>query len=176
MPLPVYDAIIAASNMKQRTRKQLEYYYADKLHYAVAGTPNRLEYDQGFFVKFGDGAADFKPIAHLYKTQVYKLAEHLGVPEEICTRLPTTDTWSLPQTQDEFFFSIPYPAMDLCLLAYNSGVSALETASATGLTEVQVEAIWRDIVSKRRAAYYLHAAPLLVEPVISKTQDTKTAS
>lgn len=174
MPLQIYDAVIAASNMKQRTRKQLEYYYADKLHYAVAGTPNRLEYDQGFFVKFGDGAADFKPIAHLYKTQVYQLAAYLGVPEEICSRLPTTDTWSLPQTQDEFFFTIPYPAMDLCLLAYNSGASAEDTASATGLTKSQVEAIWRDIVSKRRAARYLHAAPMLITPVIADGPDATT--
>ena len=83
----------------------LEYYHADRLNYAVAGTPNRLEYDQGFFVKNGDGAADVKPIAHLYKTQVYELAEHLGVPDEIRARPPTTDTYSLPQSQEEFYFS-----------------------------------------------------------------------
>ena len=81
MPLAIYQAVVAATNMKQRTRKQLEYYHADRLNYAVAGTPNRLEYDQGFFVKNGDGAADFKPIAHLYKTQVYQLAADLGVPQ-----------------------------------------------------------------------------------------------
>ena len=111
MPLDVYLGVVAATNMKQRTRKQIEYFHADRLNYAVAGTPNRLEYDQGFFVKNGDGAADFKPIAHLYKSQVYRLAEHLGVPEEICRRPPTTDTWSLAQTQDEFYFSLPYALM-----------------------------------------------------------------
>ena len=100
MPIRVYQGIVAATNMKQRTRKQIEYYHADRLNYAVVGTPNRLEYDQGFFVKNGDGSADVKPIAHLYKSQVYQLAEYLGVPEEIRRRPPTTDTYSLPQTQE----------------------------------------------------------------------------
>jgi NAD+ synthase len=166
MPLPVYEAVIAATNMKQRTRKQLEYYHADRLHYAVAGTPNRLEYDQGFFVKNGDGAADFKPIAHLYKSQVYQLARLLGIPEEVCNRPPTTDTWSIPQTQHEFYFSLPFQQMDLCLLGLNRGVSAQETGSAAGLTAAQVEHVWRDIAFKRRATSYLHQAPLLVEPVL----------
>ena len=106
----------------------MEYYHADRLNYAVAGTPNRLEYDQGFFVKQGDGAADVKPIAHLYKSQVYTLAEYLGVPEEIRRRPPTTDTFSLPQTQEEFYFALPYDKMDLCLYAHNHGVSAAEAA------------------------------------------------
>ena len=78
-----YLGIVAATNFKQRVRKMLEYHHADRLNYAVTGTPNRLEYDQGFFVKLGDGAADIKPIAHLYKTQVYQLAAHLGLPSEI---------------------------------------------------------------------------------------------
>jgi len=115
LSIEAYLEIVAATNFKQRTRKMLEYYHADRLHFAVAGTPNRLEYDQGFFVKLGDGAADVKPIAHLYKSQVYQLAEHLGVPEEIRRRPPTTDTYSLPQGQDEFYFSLPYDRMDLCL-------------------------------------------------------------
>ena len=102
----------------------LEYYHADRLNYAVAGTPNRLEYDQGFFVKNGDGSADVKPIAHLYKTQVYQLAEYLGVPEAIRGRPPTTDTYSLPQSQEEFYFSLPYDKMDLCLYGKNHGVDA----------------------------------------------------
>ena len=108
MPPAAYLQMVAATNFKQRVRKMMEYYHADRLNYAVAGTPNRLEYDQGFFVKLGDGAADVKPIAHLYKTQVYALAEYLGVPEEIRRRPPTTDTFSLPQTQEEFYFALPY--------------------------------------------------------------------
>ncbi len=145
-----------------------EYYHADRLNYAVAGTPNRLEYDQGFFVKNGDGAADFKPIAHLYKTQVYALAEHLGVPEEIRRRPPTTDTYSLPQTQEEFYFALPYDRMDLCLYAHNHGVAAADVAPVVGLTPAQVERVFKDIEAKRRTTRYLHLAPLLVEPVLER--------
>jgi len=165
MPLDVYLGIVAATNMKQRTRKQIEYYHADRLNYAVIGTPNRLEYDQGFFVKNGDGAADVKPIAHLYKSQVYELAAHLGVPEEIRRRPPTTDTWSLAQSQEEFYFSLPYREMDLCLYGLNNDVPAEAVARAAGLTSEQVEKVWRDIASKRRTTAYLHEPPMLVEKV-----------
>ena len=160
-----YLQLVAATNFKQRTRKMLEYYHADRLHYAVAGTPNRLEYDQGFFVKQGDGAADLKPVAHLYKTQVYELARHLGVPEEICRRPPTTDTFPMEQTQEEFYFSLPYDKMDLCLYAHNHGVFATEAAPVVGLTPEQVERVYKDIDQKRRATRYLHTYPLLVSPV-----------
>jgi NAD+ synthase len=165
MPLDVYLGVVAATNMKQRTRKQIEYYHADRLNYAVIGTPNRLEYDQGFFVKNGDGAADLKPIAHLYKSQVYMLGKHLRVPEEICRRPPTTDTWSLAQSQEEFYFSLPYREMDLCLYGLNHGVAAGAVARAAGLTSDHVERVWRDIAAKRRATAYLHEPPLLVEGV-----------
>ena len=162
MPLAIYQAVVAATNFKQRMRKQLEYYHADRLNYAVAGTPNRLEYDQGFFVKNGDGAADFKPIAHLYKTQVYQLAADLGVPTEICARPPSTDTWSLEQTQQEFYFALPYAQMDLCLYGLEHDIPAADVARAAGLTVEQVNIVWADIEAKRRATRYLHEPPLLV--------------
>ncbi|WP_437683198.1 NAD(+) synthase [Sorangium sp. So ce131] len=162
MPLNAYLQLVAATNFKQRIRKMMEYYHADRLNYAVAGTPNLLEYDQGFFVKQGDGAADFKPIAHLYKSQVYALAEYIGVPADIRKRAPTTDTFSLPQGQDEFYFALPYDKMDLCLYAYNNKVPAAETASAVGITPEQVERVFKDIEAKRRVAQYLHARPQLV--------------
>ncbi|MBV8077464.1 MAG: NAD(+) synthase [Planctomycetaceae bacterium] len=165
LPLEAYLGIVAASNMKQRTRKQIEYYHADRLNYAVAGTPNRLEYDQGFFVKNGDGAADLKPIAHLYKSQVYQLADYLGVPEEIRRRMPTTDTYSLAQTQEEFYFSLPYDKLDLCLYALNHDIPPSAIAEMVGLTPEQVEWVYRDIRAKRRATKYQHKRPLLVEPV-----------
>lgn len=166
MPLDVYLGVVAATNMKQRTRKQLEYCHADRLNYAVLGTPNRLEYDQGFFVKNGDGAADIKPIAHLYKGQVYQLAAHLGLPEEIRSRPPTTDTWSLAQSQEEFYFSVPYPVMDLCLYGLENGIAAEEVAQRAGLTPEQVAHVWNDIKAKRAATRYLHEPPLLVEAVL----------
>jgi len=153
-------ALVAATNFKQRTRKMLEYYHADRLNFAVTGTPNLLEYDQGFFVKLGDGAADLKPIAHLYKTQVYALAAALGVPGEILARPPSTDTYSLPQTQEEFYFSLPYDKMDLCLYAKNHGISAEEVGAHLGVEPVQIERVFKDIDAKRAMARYLHMPPL----------------
>ena len=163
--LKAYLGIVAATNFKQRVRKMMEYYYADRLNYAVAGTPNRLEYDQGFFVKLGDGAADIKPIAHLYKSQVYQLAEYLDVPEAVRRRPPTTDTYSLPQGQDEFFFSLPYEKMDLCLYARNNGFTAAAVAPLVGLSIEQVTRVFADIDVKRSSTRYLHAEPKLIEPV-----------
>ena len=165
MPLASYLQMVAATNFKQRVRKMMEYYHADRLNYAVAGTPNRLEYDQGFFVKLGDGAADLKPIAHLYKSQVYALAEYVGVPAEVRRRPPTTDTFSLPQTQEEFYFALPYATMDLCLYGHNHQLPVAEVAAAAGLTVEQVERVYKDIDQKRRTTRYLHARPLLVEAV-----------
>lgn len=163
LPLRAYQEIVAATNFKQRVRKMMEYYHADRLRYAVIGTPNWLEYDQGFFVKNGDGAADLKPIAHLYKTQVYQLAEALDIPEEIRSRPPTTDTYSLEQSQEEFFFSVPYHVLDLCLYARDHEVPSDDVASAAGLTPEQVERVYDDIDAKRKAAHYLHERPLLVD-------------
>jgi NAD+ synthase len=160
LPVEAYLQIVAATNFKQRTRKMLEYFHADRLNYAVAGTPNLLEYDQGFFVKNGDGAADFKPIAHLYKGQVYQLAAALDVPEEIRTRPPTTDTYSLAQSQEEFYFSLPHDQMDLCLYARNQDVPAAEVGDVLGLSAEQVERVFRDIDSKRKVAHYLHLPPV----------------
>jgi len=158
-----YLGIVAATNFKQRARKMMEYYYADLLQYAVAGTPNLLEYDQGFFVKNGDGAADFKPIAHLYKSQVYQLAAYLGVPDEIQRRPPTTDTYSLEQSQEEFYFALPYEKMDLCLYGKDHGISAAALAHAGGMTEDLVERAYQMIESKRKVAKYLHAHSLIIE-------------
>lgn len=160
-----YLGIVAATNFKQRARKAMEYYHADRLNYAVAGTPNRLEYDQGFFVKLGDGAADVKPIAHLYKTQVYALAEHLDLPLEIRSRPSTTDTYSMPQSQEEFYFSLPHDRMDLCLYGKNNGIQVEQVAAATGLSEVQLERVYRDIDQKRRTTEYLHLRPELVAEI-----------
>lgn len=160
-----YLGVVAATNFKQRMRKMLEYYHADRLWYAVAGTPNRLEYSLGFFVKNGDGSADFKPIAHLYKSQVYQLGQFLGVPEEILRRPPTTDTYSLEQSQEEFYFSLPLEKMDLCLYGKNIGASVDEVAAATGLTTEQVKRVFATIDSKLKATVYLQSPPQLMEPV-----------
>jgi NAD+ synthase len=158
-----YLGIVAATNFKQRARKMMEYHYADLLQYAVAGTPNRLEYDQGFFVKNGDGAADFKPIAHLYKSQVYQLAAYLGVPEEIRRRPPTTDTYSLEQSQEEFYFTLPLEKMDLCLYAKDHGIPAADLVNVVGLDHGLIDRVYDMIEAKRKVAKYLHAHSLVMD-------------
>ena len=166
LPLAAYQAIIAATNMKQRTRKQIEYYYADRLNYAVAGTPNRLEYELGFFVKNGDGAADVKPIAHLLKSHVYDLAEYLGVPEEIQRRAPTTDTWSMAQSQEEFYFAADTRIMDICLLGLEREAAPEQIAATAGISIEQLKIIERDIVAKRRVAEVLLRPPLSIPEIL----------
>jgi NAD+ synthase len=160
-----YQGIVAADSFKQRTRKMIEYYYADLLQYAVAGTANRLEYDQGFFVKNGDGAADLKPIAHLYKSQVYQLAIHLGVPEEILLRPPATEAYPLEHSQEESFFMLPLEKIDLCLYGKNHGISPADLSAAVGLETDQVQRVYDAIEVKRAEARYLRSAPLLVGEV-----------
>jgi NAD+ synthase len=158
-----YLQIVAATNYKQRIRKTIEYFHADRLNYAVVGTPNRLEYDQGFFVKNGDGSADVKPIAHLYKTQVYALARWLKLPPDVCAAVPTTDTYSLPQGQDEFYFALPYEQMDLALWAYNHNVPAADLAGSLGLSSAQH--VYDDIAAKRSTTRYMHAKPYVIDKI-----------
>ncbi len=160
-----YLQIVAATNFKQRIRNTLEFFHADRLNYAVVGTPNRVEYDQGFFVKNGDGSADLKPIAHLYKTQVYALARHMGLPDIICNATPTTDTYSLSQGQDEFYYALPYKEMDVALWHLNQGLPAAKLAECLGLSEQQAGFIYQDIEAKRRTTAPLHWSGLLMEPV-----------
>lgn len=165
LPWKNYLQLVAATNMKQRTRKSLEYFHADRLNYAVGGTPNLLEFDQGFFVKLGDGAADLKPIAHLYKTQVYALARYLGLPDELCSRRPTTDTYSLDQTQEEFFFQAPHQLLDLVLWGYSQGLAPEVMAVDASIPVEEVKFLIKDIEQKRQTTVPLHLPPLTLLPV-----------
>lgn len=165
MALAEYLTVVAATNYKQRVRKMIEYFHADRLNYADIGTPNRLEYDQGFFVKNGDGAADIKPIAHLYKSQVYALAVHLGLPEDVCNSVPTTDTYSLPQGQDEFYFALDYKKMDVALWCYNNDKPAEFLAASLSVELKAAEHIYKDIENKRKTTAPLHWRALTVEKV-----------
>ncbi len=159
IPLSEYLQIVAASNFKQRSRMCMLYYHADRLNYAVIGTANKDEHDQGFFVKHGDGGADVKPIAHLFKVQVYQLAAHLGVPQEIQERTPTTDTYSAECTQEEFFFRVPFAIGDVIWLAMEKNVPLEEVARELGLSVAQVEHVQNDIRRKIKATEYLRAEP-----------------
>jgi NAD+ synthase len=159
IPLTEYLQIVAASNFKQRSRMSMLYYHADRLNYAVIGTGNKNEHEQGFFVKYGDGGADIKPIAHLFKTQVFQLAAFLGVPEEIQQRTPTTDTYSAECTQVEFFFRVPFEIGDLVWYAMEKDIPIKEAAGELGLSVEQVSNIQNDIKRKIKATAYLRAEP-----------------
>jgi len=165
MDLKSYLQVVAATNFQQRIRKTIEFFHADRLNYGVVGTPNRVEYDQGFFVKNGDGSADIKPIAHLYKTQVYALARFLNLPEEICSATPTTDTYSMPQGQDEFYYSLPYDKMDLALWAHNNNLPVDQLAEMAEISNKQAAFVYKDIETKRRTTAMLHWPALLIENV-----------
>jgi len=155
-----YLQIVAASNFKQRSRMTMLYYHAEALHYAVIGTPNKHEQEQGFFVKYGDGGADVMPIGNLYKTQVYQLAEYLGVPEKIIERTPTTDTYSAEQSQEEFFYQLPFNLMDIYWYGFENGYDPAEVAEVMDETEDRVKALFRNFERKQRTTEYLRMSPI----------------
>ncbi|GAF03286.1 NAD(+) synthase [Saccharicrinis fermentans] len=160
LPMKEYLQIVAASNFKQRSRANMLYYHAEALNYAVIGTPNKHEVQQGFFVKYGDGAADVMPIGNLYKTQVYQIAKHLGVPQGIIDRTPTTDTYSAEQTQEEFFYQMPFEIMDLLWYGWENGYSPEEVALVMEMTRVEVANIFKNFARKKKTTEYLRTAPL----------------
>lgn len=159
-----YLQTVAATNFKQRARMATLYYHAESRHFAVVGTANKNEHDQGFFVKFGDGGVDVQPIVHLFKTQVYRLAAFLGVPDEIRLRPPTSDTYPAGSTQEEFFFRLPFETMDLLWSAQERGVPVEDVAREAGLTAEQVQRAFRDFERKRRTTAYLRMPPAALRP------------
>ena len=160
LPLKDYLQIVAASNFKQRSRMSMLYFYAESKYYAVIGTPNKHEVEQGFFVKYGDGGADVMPIASLYKSQVFQIADYLGVPKEIINRTPTTDTYSAEQTQEEFFFQLPFKTMDLILYGAENEYSIKEIAVAVEKSEDDIKNILRNLERKRKTTAYLRSNPI----------------
>ena len=165
-PLPpsAFLQIVAASNFKQRTRMTFLYYHAELHNYAVIGTANKNEHDQGFFVKHGDSGVDIRLLGHLYKSQIYQLAAYLGVPESIRQRPPTSDTYSAPCTQEEFFFRVPFAVHDRLLSLAEHGGPRATAAGELGVTEEALERAVADIHSKRRATEYLRKPPLDFSP------------
>jgi len=160
LPVKEYLQIVASTNFKQRSRMSMLYYHAERLHYAVIGTPNKHEVEQGFFVKYGDGGADVMPIGHLYKTQVYQIASHIGVPQEIIDRVPTTDTYTAEQTQEDFFYQMPFEEMDLTWYGWENGYSADEVGKVLGRTAQDVENIYKNFERKRKTTEYLRMRPI----------------
>jgi NAD+ synthase len=160
LPAKEYLQIVAASNFKQRTRMSMLYYHAERLHYAVIGTPNKHEVEQGFFVKYGDGGADIMPIGDYYKTQVYQMAEYMGVPQEIIDRTPTTDTYSAEQTQEEFFYQFPHKTMDLLWYAYEKNYDPSNVGEVMGYTAIEIMDIFDNFKRKKETTEYLRMSPI----------------
>src|ERR1035437_3006177 len=160
LPVKEYLLIVAASNFKQRSRMATLYYHAERMYYAVIGTPNKHEQEQGFFVKYGDGGADIMPIGNLYKTQVYQLAKYLGVPKGIIERTPTTDTYSAVQTQEEFFFQLPYGLMDIYWYGFENGYSPEEVAEVMEEPKDKVIALFNNFERKKKTTEYLRMSPI----------------
>ena len=160
LPAMEYLQIVAATNFKQRSRMSMLYYHAERLHCAVIGTPNKHEVEQGFFVKYGDGGADVMPIGHLYKTQVYQIATHLGVPQDILDRTPTTDTYTAEQTQEDFFYQMPHKEMDLLWYGWENGYDAEEVGKVMDRTKKEVENIYKNMARKKKTTEYLRMKPI----------------
>ena len=155
IPSAEFLEIVAASNMKQRSRMTVLYYHAERRNYAVAGTGNKDERSLGFFVKYGDGGTDFEPIVHLFKVQIYRLARFLEVPGAILERPPTTDTYSADVSQTDFFFGVDFDLLDPVWYAMEHNIPAATVAESFRLSENQVERIWKDIQRKQRTTAYL---------------------
>lgn len=160
LPIDAYLQIVAASNFKQRSRMTILYYHAERKHFAVIGTPNKHEVRQGFFVKYGDGGADIMPIANLYKSQVYQLASFLGVPNDIIKRTPTTDTYSAEQTQEDFFFQLPFDVLDAMWFAWENKFPVNEVATEMNFSEDEVNSIFANFERKVKTTEYLRTAPI----------------
>ena len=152
-----------SKNAKQRIRMINLYRYAEKNNFIVTGTTNKSEVMQGFYVKHGDGGVDIEPIAHLYKIQVYQLAKHLGLPEEIINRPPSPDTYSLPVTDEQFYFCMPYELADLLLYAYANHIPEDQISDVLQLSPDQIKRVFRDFKAKENATWHLRQLPPTVE-------------
>jgi NAD+ synthase len=159
LPHRDYLELMAANDVKQRTRMIQLYYEAEKRNYIVCGTTNYSETVQGFFVKYGDGGVDIEPIADLYKSQVYQLARHLGVPEEIIERTPSPDTYSYAVSDEEFYFCLPYELVDHIIYAIDHEVPRERVSEVFGLTREQVDRAWNELAHRRGMTEHLRATP-----------------
>ena len=137
-----YFTITAATNIKHRIRMTRLYFHAEKNNFLVCGTTNKAEFQQGYFVKYGDGGVDIEPLANLYKTQIYQLGKHLEIPNEIIERKASPDTWSFDVSDEEFFYSLPYDVVDLMLFAKEISISLNDICSTLNLKEEQVKRIF----------------------------------
>jgi NAD+ synthase len=158
-----FRTITSFANIKIRSRMLHLYAEAEKRALVVAGTTNRTEYILGDFCKYGDGGTDIEPLSYLYKNQIYQIAAYLQVTPEIINRQPSPDTFSLPVSDQEFFFRIPFDKLDHLLYAWEHEVSPSETANVLGLSEDAVKRSFKDFTSKFKATAHLREMPYTLE-------------
>mgnify|MGYP003334117581 FL=1 len=158
--------LTAATNIKHRTRMAMLYYYAEKNHFVVAGTTNKSELVQGYYVKYGDGGVDIEPLAEIYKTQVYQISSHLEISDEIINRKPSPDTWNFEVSDEDFFFGLPYRTMDLILYASENNISPEIISVELGVTLEQLERIMDDQKKKWKSSQHMREIPPRIKPNI----------
>ena len=154
-----FRAITSFANIKIRSRMLHLYAEAEKRSLVVAGTTNRTEFILGDFCKYGDGGTDIEPLSYLYKNQIYQLSEYLGVIKEIIDRQPSPDTFSLPVSDQEFFFRIPFDKLDYLLYAWEHNVPETEASEVLKLSVETIKRVYKDFTTKNRATAHLREVP-----------------
>jgi len=163
LSLNEFRTITAFANIKIRARMLHLYAEAEQRSLVVAGTTNRTEFLLGDFCKYGDGGTDIEPFSYLYKDQIYQLAAHLGITPEIVDRQPSPDTFSLPVSDQEFFFRIPFAQLDYLLYAWENDITPSETAQVLNLSEEAVNRAFKDFQAKHKATAHLRVMPYTID-------------
>jgi NAD+ synthase len=151
--IPIFDQTekLCKGNIKARTRMIYLYYYANKLNMIVCGSSDKSETMMGYFTKWGDVAADISPLMDLYKTQVRKLAEHIGIPPELAAKPSTPALW--PNQLAETELGIKYETLDLILYGLERFMTTEEIAQQISVKKPLVEKVksrWLAVEHKRR--------------------------
>jgi NAD+ synthase len=151
--IPIFDQAdkLCKGNIKARTRMIYLYYYANKLNKIVCGSSDKSETMMGYFTKWGDVAADISPLMDLYKTQVRKLAEHIGIPSELAAKPSTPALW--PNQLAETELGIKYETLDLILYGLEKFMTTKEIAQQISVKKSLIEKVknrWLSVEHKRR--------------------------
>ena len=151
--------LTAATSIKHRVRMTMLYFHAEKNNFCVAGTTNKSEYLQGYFVKYGDGGSDIEPLVNLYKSQIYQLGEFLKVPIEILTKDPSPDVWSFTTSDQEFFYSVPYDIVDLLMYARENNLSIKDVQKLSNLSQENIKILMRVQDQKYAKSQHMRETP-----------------
>ena len=151
IPVFAQEDRLCKGNIKARTRMIYLYYYANKLNKIVCGSSDKSETMMGYFTKWGDVAADISPLMDLYKTQVRKLAEHLGFPANLAAKPSTPALW--PNQFAETELGIKYETLDLILYGLERFMTPEEISQQLSIQKTLVEEVkkrWLSVEHKRR--------------------------